>query len=217
MINKEDWKNWDWYKKRLPLYMLNSKGIEDVFYTLFKFLENLDTVEDNISEVFDIMNSNYEDIVKKYDVNGYQGYDFKFLDMLCYIYGTERYLGLEYIDKGNQLTKKNVHLNNGELLLLIKIQIIQMGYDGSYKQLIEFYENSNIKVKVINSDQSAVAQVYFDKDSLSENEQALANAGYLLIQSLGITYYSSVTSLPYLGYWDSESTNLRWEGATWGV
>ena len=131
-------KQWQYYYKKLPLYMRNSYGIQDHFKMIFDFMITLEDIEENVCEAFDILQDNYLDIIAKYD--NIDGYDFEGLDILGAIYGVNRSLNVTYENTVHSIVNKALYLTNKEFYMLIKARIIQNNYDGTYEQARNYYE-----------------------------------------------------------------------------
>lgn len=223
----EKLRNWSYYYDKLPLYLKNSYGFQDHFKLIYEIMMQLEMTQDDVVNVFDIMNDNYlNEIVAKYD--DIKGYDFEFLDMIASIYGVSRAFDVEYLDrKLGQTVKKSLFLTNEELYILIKARIIQNNYDGSYSQAKSYYKQlaNDLNIFIINSTNSAECNLYFSYPKIDGNEEmyetikALFFAELLTLKSVGIVYtYAEVDTIK-LAIWakpeSSIDVNNSWDSAVW--
>ena len=51
----EKLKSWDYYKEKLPLYVRNSYGIKEQFYILYGLMIELDKVETEVCDCFNLL------------------------------------------------------------------------------------------------------------------------------------------------------------------
>lgn len=210
-------KEWEYYEKKIPLYIQNSFGTVEHFKIVFDLLADLDTTEDEVINLFDILNEDYHDLMKKYD-NSEAFDEFSFLDNLGKLYGINRTFRVKYTNVEGDEVNKAVHLNNDELLALIKGRILQNNFDGTMESLIDYYNKMGFKFIIKPSSPAEVLYFFIDDGSLSENMKALMESGLLVIKSMGISYYiQSTRELNNLGIWDSIVTSWRgWDVAEWG-
>lgn len=210
-------KNFEYYYKKLPLYMRNSYGIKDHFEMIFGMMLQLDINEEAICKCFNLFQDNYEeDIIAKYD--DINGYSFKFLDMIGSIYGISRNLVVTYGDIHTETITKNVCLNNHEFYIFIKSKIIQNNYDGSYEQAVKYYKSCGLNIEMFfDLGEPAKCNIYLDIDqaSVTENIQALFLSGNLTLKSAGIFYDTLMLNFDKAGIWDAENNHSRWDVSTW--
>ena len=218
MLDKE-LLGWNYYEKKIPLYILNSYGVQEFFKIMVEFLSNQDFTEDEIIKAFNIYDKDYISFMKGYDEGGY---NFVFLDGLGYLYGINRAFGVDYLDDSGNITHKDLFLNNEELLTLIKVRIIQNNFNGTYEEVRSLYDDINLPVYLLQSQNPAEAFVYistFNPDGtpndMSSNIKDMIYAGLFTIKSMGITYYTYIKDVIHLGIWDSESANRKWDNALW--
>lgn len=212
-------KSWTYYKNKLPLYFRNSYGIMEHFDILYQLLKRYDDTEDTILSAFDITSDDYErNIIFAYDTTEEQ-HSFYFLDILASLYGVSRSFDVEY-DLNKEHHKVSLYLTNSELLKLIKCRIIQNNFDGSYKQTREFYDKMRIPVYLLQGPYPATVQViisttYSDGTpfEITENEMHMYLANLFTIESMGITYFTSVQDVAKMAIWDSTSKNRAYDSA----
>lgn len=213
----EKLKQWEYYYKKLPLYVRNSYGIKDHFEMIFDMMIEMDINEEEICNCFNLLQDNYiSNIIIKYDE--IDGYDFKFLDMIADIYGVSRSLDATYINENNVSVTEQLKLTNEELYTFIKARIIQNNYDGSYEQAIQYYDNIGLNIQLFfDSTEPAKCDIYLDlnKLAISKNIQALFLAGLLTIKSVGITYNERLVDFDKAGIWDGTGNHSIWDVTSW--
>ena len=210
-------KSFEYYQQKMPLYMRNSYGILEHFEILWNLLYHLDITEDNILKAFDILNPDYiNTVVYTYDDSSEQD-KFDFLDRLAEIYGMHRDFDVSYT-YNNEEVKKSLHLTNSELLKLIKARIIQNNFDGTYKQLREYYDSMGFPIAILQGNLPATAFVYISPVDLegnpiyiTENEKDMILANLFTIKSMGITYQTQIVDIKALAIWDSKDPNRAFD------
>ena len=212
-------KQWQYYYKKLPLYMRNSYGIQEHFKMIFDFMINLEDIEENVCEVFDILQDNYVDIIAKYD--SIDGYDFEVLDILGAIYGVNRSLNVTYENIVHSIVSKALYLTNKEFYMLIKARIIQNNYDGTYEQARHYYDNIGLPIYMFSGSSPAECYLYLgSNENTSDNLRSLFLANLLTLKSVGITYIRHEIDIAKMGIWantiDTPNSNNSWDVSVWG-
>lgn len=212
-------KDWQYYYKKLPLYMRNSYGIQDHFKMIFDFMITLEDIEENVCEAFDILQDNYVDIIAKYD--SIDGYDFEVLDILGAIYGVNRSLNVTYENTVHSIVNKALYLTNKEFYMLIKARIIQNNYDGTYEQARNYYDNIGLPIYMLSSSNPAECYLYLgSNENTSDNLRSLFLANLLTLKSVGITYIRHEIDIAKMGIWadatDTPNSNNSWDVSVWG-
>ena len=212
-------KDWQYYYKKLPLYMRNSYGIQDHFKMIFDFMINLEDIEKNVCEAFDILQDNYIDIIAKYD--SIDGYDFEVLDILGAIYGVNRSLNVTYENTVHSIVNKALYLTNKEFYMLIKARIIQNNYDGTYEQARNYYDSIGLPIYMFSSSNPAECYLYLgSNENTSDNLRSLFLANLLTLKSVGITYIRHEIDMKKMGIWadatDTPNSNNSWGISVWG-
>lgn len=213
----EKLKSFEYYQDKLPLYMRNSYGILEHFDILWNVLYYVDNTEDNILKAFDILSPDYlNTVVASYDDSPTQD-QFDFLDRLAEIYGMHRDFDVEYVQH-KEIIKKSLHLTNSELLKLIKARIIQNNFDGSYKQLREYYDSMGFPIAILQGTLPGTAFVYISPTDLegnpitmTENERDMILANLFTIKSMGIIYQTYIADIKALAIWDSTDANRAFD------
>lgn len=214
-------KNWEYYYKKLPLYMRNSYGIQDHFKIVFDFMIAMDANEEEVCNLFDLLQKDYlNNVVSKYDdVNAY---DFKFLDIIGSLYGVNRSLNVTYEDENTSKTVfKSLYLTNKELYLLIKARIVQNNYDGTYLQARDYYENIDLPLYMFTGTNPAECYLYLgtNDNTLTDNIKDLFMANLLTLKSVGIIYHRYQVDISKMGIWadktEEPNQNNQWDVSVW--
>lgn len=221
----KDLKNFDYYVKKIPLYLQNDEKFLSHFKIWYEFLigeeekenDGLIGTGDTLLDLFNIYDENYLDKINKY------GEDF--LNKLANLFNIRRSFSVKYSD-GQKEHLDSITLNNEELLLFIKARIIRNYSDGSYGQMRRFYEKNNLLI-FLKWDSPAAARVYLLKipgssEEYSENIQKLFLAGLLNIESMGIIYTYSIQDFDKMLIWDKkiseETTGYKgWDNGEWVI
>lgn len=213
MINEEI-KSWNYYRNKLPLYIKNSYGLEqmikDVFYDCLK---RVDEVEDDFLEVIDILNENYSTILEKYVTpnDSSEENSFDILVKIAKIYGMNREINISYMELNEETqvlekVEKKLTLTNEELLKLIKGRILQNNFNGSYEQMRAYYDYFKLPIFIYtDTDIDLKAHVIISTDGLSnftQNEVDMIKAGLFTLKSMGIEYDQAVVDTSNLFIWD---------------
>lgn len=203
---KEKLKSWEYYYNKLPLFFKNSHGISDHFKILFDTLVELDYTADDILKGFDIFAEDYADYIHKFEnKNENNQYEFDLLDKLAEIYGITRYFDIKYYEN-DVLVKKSLKLTNTELHKLLLTRIVQANYNGTYEDARELYDKIGLPIYMINDTQSATVSLYLDYTKVNnENIIDMFKANLFTLNSLGITYLTSIRNVSELSTFDNEN------------
>lgn len=209
----EKLKTWSYYKNKLPLYLQNSYGFDEHFKMLFDLLVKLDTTQDEIIKAYDILNTSYLNYIST--VEDTDNYTFDVLDKIAELFGVRRSFDVTYDNNGTETTA-SLHLTNSELLKLIKAQIINNNYDGTYETSRQFYDTMKLPVYLLLSGNPAEVYVTLDNSAqLTKNEQILFLANMFTIKSMGIIYHTSIVEIISVMIWDSKDSNRYWNKGRW--
>lgn len=154
----------------------------------------------------------------------------QFLDMIAEIVGTKRHLSVEYVDPESLKTvKKDLNLDNAQLLRLIKVNIVQNNYAGTREQIEDLYKTCGLKIYQYNNDtnlpntyksadhSSCTVYLCLDEDQFNaqsvsdgvlynkldkEVDEPLFLAGMYTIRSMGLSYSHLITNVRNVGIWD---------------
>lgn len=213
-------KQWEYYYKKLPLYMRNSYGIKEHFQIIWNVMMQLENVQALTLDAFNLLQNDYvNNVITKYD--DVDGYDFKFLDIIGSIYGVNRSLNASFRNDKNEEVNKALYLTNKEFYMLIKARIIQNNYDGSYEQAQSYYDNIGLPLYMLSSSNAAECLLYLGtNDNTSDNIRALFMANLLTLKSVGITYIRHEIDIDKLGIWAeadaAPTSNNTWDLSVWG-
>lgn len=206
-------KTWDYYKRKIPLYLQNSYGFVDHFKMLFDLLIQIDSTEDDVIKAFDVLNEIYLNYINS--LPDATENDSDILDKIAALFGVSRNFDVSYIDN-NILEKASLTLTNAELLKLIKARIIQNNYSGTYEETRQFYTNMGLPVYLFQSGSPAEVYVLLDNSiQLTENEQKMFLANLFTIKSMGIVYHTSITDIVSMLVWDSNISTRMWDVGRW--
>lgn len=185
--------DWKYYTNSLSLFLKRSFGMLEHFRLYYDILKLIDDEESKIFDGLNIFNENY-DLDLATDI----------LDKIGLILNVKRKFQV-VVDE----TSHDLNLSNDELLLLIKAQIIKNHYDGTYIQYKSLYELANIPVIIYtDNNHSATVNCFLNYDGsveITDNIKYMFQAGYLSIESLGISYVYSITNINLFAKFDDEN------------
>lgn len=216
-------KQWQYYYKKLPLYMRNSYGIQEHFKMIFDMMIAIDDNEQNICELFDFLQDDYvNNVIAKYD--DINGFDFNFLDMIGATYGVNRTLNVQYYRQSTHTNvNKTLRLNNREYYIFIKSRIIQNNYDGTFEQARQYYEGIGLPLYMfttIEDDEHATCYMYLGQnENTSDNIRDLYLANLLTLKSVGIIYVLNEIDIYRMAIWADDTikpnNNNSWDVSVW--
>ena len=215
--------NFDYYVKKLPLYLRNSDGFIEHFRIWFDLLTSVVENSDQILNLINIFDEEYLTRINELDESVEKNKS-DFLDKLGAIFNVKRNFSVTYISEGSPVIKQ-LSLDNKEFLLLIRAQIIKNYSDGSYIQMRKFYDSAKLKIYFYSNSPASV-QVYLlnipgsaDFD-YSNNVLDMFYAGLLCIESMGITYAYSQQNYDDILVWADEDELLgynEWDDGEWAI
>ena len=139
------------------------------------------------------------------------------LDKIGLLFGVKRQFSVAY-SKDSEIVTRELNLDNKDFLLLIKSQIVKNYFDGSYRQIKEYYDSVGLKLFVI-TNSAATSYLYLLKTSgyedYSEDVEAMFLSGLLRIESMGIDYYQTILDLENSVFWDSVIATQTWDNGAW--
>lgn len=213
-------KAWEYYYKKLPLYMRNSYGIKEHFEIIWNVMIQLESTQENILDIINLLQDDYiTNVISKYD--DVDSYDFEFLDIIGSLYGVNRSLNVEYIDNYTEKTiRKKLYLTNKEFYMLIKARIVQNNYDGTFEQARAYYENIGLPMYMFTGTNPAECYLYLGmNDNTSNNIRDLFMANLLTLKSVGITYIRYQIDISKMAIWadknDIANNNNSWDVSVW--
>lgn len=214
-------KEFRYYERKLPQYLRNDdcfvehfrlwyelccgKGDETQGVAINEFC-GVAPSSDLILHLLNIYDSNFLATLRKLD--GYDGAA-DILDKIGAIFGLRRNFAIDYYAEptDKELTHEEVNLNDTEFLLLIKAQIIRNYCDGSYEQMVQYYEDASLQILTINSSvYEATVDCYLNSAAgYSSNIVKLFKAGFLTIEYLGIHYTYSEAAIMSALLWADDN------------
>lgn len=220
-------RTFEYYKRKLPLYLQNSNGFQEHFRIWFDammgnsnsesiFVTGIVPTAETVLNLLDIFDGYYDQ--RGIFVNTYLEYlnSFKtnpsdtsdILDKIGSLFALNRNMRVSYIDNRNETVYQTLSLNDEEFLTLIKCTIIKSACEGSREQIEEFYKSVGLKLIVVTDADPATARYYLLLDesyTVSENIQTLLRSKDLIIQQMGINYIFSIIELQRVLEWTDES------------
>lgn len=229
-ILPDKFKSFEYYINKLPLYLRNSYGFIEHYRIWYDLMigenENgLINVSDTILYLMDIFDDNYLVTIRDLTDSGSTGdtdYGSKcdILDKIAALFGVTRNFSITYYEDNEEI-KEELSLNNEDLLLLIKGQIIKNYCEGSYDQIKGYYNDAGLVVYVITAEADATSHIYLAEPEgsmqYSENVKKMFKSGLLRIESMGITYRDSTTELTGFLKWDSSASVELWDVGVWAI
>lgn len=223
-------KTYDYYLDKLSMFMRGCYGIPEQYAMLIDILNELDDACNKVINLVDITKDEvFCELVYNTDSRTVGSFN-DLLTKLGNLYGVSQHFTLSFVEDGVR-EEHEVDLTPFEFWLLIKAQILQNCFDGSYIQTREFYDKMNLPVYIFTNVDNAEALMILNTTSdivvrvneTSTRQYAITNniiylfkAGYFTIKSMGITYSHSISDTAYLAIWDSTDENKMWDVAKWG-
>ena len=228
-IVSDNLKSFDYYVNKLPLYLQNSYGFIEhfrIWYDMYVGNTDYTGIVSSIDVLLNLLNifdDDYLDYIKNLPDSGVTedepyGTKCDILDKIGNLFGVKRTFSCTYLDNYEEITEE-LSLNNAELLILIKGQIIKNYCEGTYSQIEQYYASTGLKICLITDESSnATAHIYLiseDGMTYSENIRKMFLAGLLRIDSMGVTYLDIYSALDGLLRWDSGIVNETWDSGVW--
>ncbi len=212
MINEKTLE-FEYYLKKLPLYLQNSYGFQEHFRMLFEIMKDTNTTAK------DLLNS-----LNLYDENYFKNIEFiektknasDLLDKMGSLYGVNRCLDVDYVDESNISHHESLILTNEEFLKLILVKSAQNSYEGTYENIKKLYDLINLSIIVSSGKNSGEIYLYLQTDDyITDNLKYLFLSGLLNIESIGIKYVNRNIENLKLAEWNSEQTYKMWDVGVW--
>lgn len=218
----EKLKNFDYYLKKIPLYLQSDENFVSHFRIWYDFLVGKENETNNgligsgdtLLDLFNIYDENYLEKINKY------GKDF--LDKLANLFNVKRNFSVKYIEN-NVEKSKQLSLNDEDLLLFIKARIIRNYSNGSYEQMRKFYESNGLNIFLKSNDSASVRAYLLEMPNstveYSENIKTLFLSGLLTIESMGVSYSYSMQPYDKFLIWDKpiDSNYTGWDNGEWVI
>lgn len=216
-------KSFDYYVEKLPMFLQESYGFIEHFRIWHDVLNATISASDETLCLLNIFDSDYLDKIRDLPDSGSTGptnYGTKsdILDKLGKFFGVNRTFSCTYEDTSGTRTDQ-LTLNNEDFLLLIKGQIIKNYCEGTYEQLVQYYQNAGLRVFIITSSENATSALHLvelDEGDYSDNVKKMFKAGLLRIASVGIKYNDYLVKLTGFLTWDGELGGDVWDVGVWG-
>lgn len=221
-----------YYLDKLSMMLKLSWGVEQTFDMFITMLVLVDEALDSIMSVLDITKD--ETFIKIYEADANES---DILDKLAHLYGVSRNFTMKYhddddIEHPDSVVTTSFSLNNFELWMLIKGQILQNQYDGTYKQTTDYYSRMQLPIIMRTSgsvSNNATCWIYLNKSAtieignyrftITENIQKMFKAGLFTIKSLGIKYTHLTEQRGFLLFKEDQDVAVDmthgWEKGVW--
>lgn len=242
-ILNEELKSFEYYKSKLPMYLQTSYGFIEHFRIWYDLMmsnaynKGVIGTSDLLLALIEIFSPNYINKIRDLPGSGSESeYDYgdvsDFLDKLGKFFGVSRRFSCTYDNEG-VLTTEELVLDNLDLLVLIKAQVIKNYCEGTYTQMKSYYEDAGLYVAILTnmSIDYATANLILQEvpeaeatgniGRYSDNIKKMFKAGLLGIESMGIQYIYSVAPLNAFLIWhqdgDPVATNNEWDEGVWWI
>ena len=226
-IIPQELRSFDYYLRKLPLFLRQSDTFIEHFRIWFDLLNGGSTAYSGIVDSADcllyllnIFDDDYIDTVNSL-VGNENGTVSDILDKLGALFGVHRVFSVTYKDDNDVIHEdEQLELNNQDFLTLIKAQIIKDYCDGTAEQIEQFYDSIGLKIYVITTDSNATASLYLAEftgvNSYSDNIKKMFQAGILRINNLGIAYKDLTKELTGSLIWDAPAAAKQgWGKGLW--
>lgn len=219
-------RDFEYYKSLLPMYLRTQDEFLSHFYNLFRLglshksstrcstsvicsqtllcgesMSSICSTAEDIFSCLDIFNRLNNNVI---NVNG------DVLDKLAALFGVARHFSI-VINK----QKKDLHLSDDDLTILIKCQVIKNFFSGTFEELRQCYALVDLPVAIITRlGATATCNMYMllsREDEVSENVKDMFCAGLLTIESMGITYTYAINIAESIALFDSTSINATFD------
>lgn len=233
----EKLKSFDYYKNKLPMYLRASDGFVSHFEIWYDLLagQNKNGVVNVCDTILNLLNIFDADFLKNLitlentnlsDKHPY-GTKSDILDKLALFFGFTRTFSCKYTENQQEFTK-DLSLDNEELLILIKCQVLKSSYDGTYSQYKDFYGSIGLDLMILTKPNYPLTVDLIlakinkaspgEKGYHSENVEIMFKSDLLRAQSLGVTYNCSIVDLTSFLIWDNANGNdNNWDEGTWSI
>lgn len=227
----EEIQTFEYYKKKLPLYLRNSESFQSHFKIWHDLLteKGINGKGQILINLLNIFADDYFTFLEENEGVGETDTESDILNTIGNLFGISRYNLVEYND-GTSDISEYITLNNKDFLIYIKARIIQNCCDGTRKTIQSFYDSLGItdeiglSLKMLSNPEGHAAEVQMYL-LLESSEAELTNldklflSGLLTIESMGITYrYSQPFTVDSILKWanlDGTGGQNEWDTGRW--
>lgn len=199
---KEKLLSWDYYEKKIPLYLKQSNS----FAYHFKMLVDL----------FNTLNDGYDTLFKYIDILGTDPLlNSDVLDKIGALYGITRDVHIHYeVDGG--VVDKDLTLKDEDFLTYITLIILRNNFNGTFGDIYKTYKKFNLPFYMLTTGDAEVT-VYIDSYSGINIATELMLSGLVTLESMGISYRYLAINIGNLATFDTEGKTYDSENAVWGL
>ena len=210
MILPEELRTFEYYKRKLPLYLQNSTSFQEHFKIWYDIMmgdssQTINGIVPSLEEMlalFDIFSIDYKSNTR-YDI----------LDKIGSIFGvTRKFKSGDY----------EFDLYDDTFSKLIKARIVRNACEGTRQQIQALYEElfndvneqgDRIYQVILQREGIANVTIYLaslEPEDSTSDLQRLFLAAELRVESMGISYSERITTVDNLLIWDSEEADHTW-------
>lgn len=217
----------DYYINKLPIYLRQSYGFIEHFKIWHEILVGQsDTTgvvgsANTLLHLLNIFDKDYLTYISNLEGSGKSedepyGTVSDMLDKIAHLFAVKRKFTIT--DKNNNIV--SFSLNNEDLLILIKAQIVKNYCDGSREIISKYYKDVGLLVLTKTSGSAQVNLQLIDKTKegnvhqYSDNVRTMFLNNLLTIESMGIIYTTAILDLSSAMLWDTYKT---WDEGEWGI
>lgn len=208
-----------YYLDKTSMFLKNSYGITDHFSMLITILNLVDETADKLFHSFDITkdeNYVYLQSLKQEPWSTTETIDL--LDKIGALYGITRKMNVKYVDPqdASHTIEETLTLNDDEMWLAIKGQIIKNGYDGTFGQAKAYYKKMKLSTVLMTEsqlNQLICSPILIDEGDISiegtnhviiisNNIKKLFLGNVFTIESMGVNYLPLIFKLSEFALYD---------------
>lgn len=205
---------------------ITTVAIRMVFGTTVRYTGVIPS-SDCLLYLFNIYDKDYLNTINNLEDENHVVSDSKcdMLDKIAKLLGVNRRVKVTYDNEGVSTTEY-LNLNNAELLMLIKAQVIKNAWDGTLETLKAFYEDIGLYTHIYtaaaidDTEPNAYCKMVLinpSHNSHSANVLKMFKAGLLRTESMGIMYEDTVVESATFGIWGPGEEAGDWDTARWFI